>query len=548
MALSVGEWPGADPTTDRARLIRSVVPHELRDRAERHPNRPFLTWKDGPPRTYGDVDRQARRIAAGLAAHGVDRGDTVLLFLPNGLEIILTWFAVNLLGAVEVPVNAHDRGRFLEHILNDSRAEVLVVDAGLVGRVRDVADRLEHLATVIVVGDAAPTPVSGLRTLAFDALLDHGDEVEPAELDHRDVMAVLYTSGTTGAAKGVMMTYGHAALCATHLIDVVELDASDVYFICMPLFHSNAQVIQVMPTLMVGARASVWPEFAASRWLDQVRSVGATVTNTLGVMTEFVFRQPPRSNDADNPLRCVQTIPAPAAIAEAFEQRFAVRCIDGYGLTDVGIVSFRRPDEPLVPGTSGRPLEAFEVVIADPDTDDPVPTGAVGEILVRPRVPFGFMAGYWHAPEATVRAWRNLWFHTGDAGFLDEDGLLHFHDRLKDVIRVRGENVSSSLVESVLYEHPAIAVCAAIAVPSPDGDDDVKVCVVLRPGAALTPEELLDHCAPRMPYFAVPRYVEVYETLPTTPTDKIRKVELRAQGVTASTWDRRAAGYILARD
>ncbi len=241
---------------------------------------------------------------------------------------------------------------------------------------------------------------------------------------------------------------------------------------------------------MAGARVILSSGFRAESWLDDVRAVGATVTNTLGVMAQMLFDQPERDDDAQNPLRVVQTIPLPTAIGERFERRFGVECVDGYGLTDVGMISFRRRHESLVPGSSGRPMPGYEVVVADPVTDEPLPPGTVGEILVRPNVPFGVMAGYWNHPDATVAAWRNLWFHTGDAGFLDDDGRLFFHERLKDAIRVRGENVSSAQVEAEFLTHPAVLECAAVAVPSEKGDDEIKLCVVLRDGATASPEEL----------------------------------------------------------
>ena len=324
-----------------------------------------------------------------------------------------------------------------------------------------------------------------------------------------------------------MFTYAQAALCSRNLTEVIRLTADDTYYVCMPLFHSNAQIMQVMPALHAGAATWLAPGFDARSWLDQVRATGATVTNTLGVMTQSIFDQPEQSSDAENPLRVVQTIPLPATIAQEFEARFGVACVDGYGLTDAGILSFRRLDEPLVPGSSGRPLPGFEIVVADPETDVPVPAGTLGEILVRPRIPFAFMAGYWNDPRATVAAWRNLWFHTGDSGYLDEDGLLFFHERLKDAIRVRGENVSSAQVEAEFLRHPAVAECAAVAVPGERGDDEIKLCVVRVEGHAVTPEELLDSCASEMPYFAVPRYIEFVDLLPKTATGKVRKIELR---------------------
>lgn len=528
-----------------------ALPDVLERAARDHPDAPLLRWRDGPFVTAAQVLDRARRIAGGLAGLGVSQGDTVLLMMPNGLDIIAAWLGATLLGAVEVPVNIHDRGSFLAHVVNDSQATVIICDPGYVRYLAAVASGCEHLRTIVTTGEPASGPESAPRRWEHRSLAD----LEGAARRFRrpspgpgDLMAILYTSGTTGPAKGIMMTYGQAALNAANYLDVMVVTPDDTLYVCMPLFHSNAQVIQVMPALMAGAICSVWPRFEAGSWLDQVRSVGATVSNTLGVMCEEIYAQPSRPDDRMNPLRLLQTIPAPPRIAEDFERRFDLRCIDGYGLTDVGVVTYRRPGEPLVPGSSGRPLPQFEVVVADPGTDVPLPPGQVGEIMIRPCRPWGMMAGYWRNPEATVHAWRNLWFHTGDAGYFDEGGLLYFHDRLKDVIRVRGENVSSAQLEGALLADPRIAECAAVARPAERGDNDVHVCIVLAPDARLSPEDLIELCTGKMPYFAVPRYVTFLAELPKTPTGKVLKRELRAGHLPAPTWDRRSAGVRISRD
>jgi crotonobetaine/carnitine-CoA ligase len=280
-----------------------------------------------------------------------------------------------------------------------------------------------------------------------------------------------------------------------------------------------------------------------------VRAAGATITNTLGVMTEFIHRQPARPEDRHHRLRLICAVPTPAEIAPSFHERFRVPLVEGYGMTEVNIPLYMPLDVPYRPGSCGRTYDRyFEVRVVDPETDEEVPRGSVGEIVVRPREPFGFMIGYNAMADRTVEAWRNFWFHTGDAGRQDEDGYFYFVDRIKDTIRRRGENLSSYEIERVLSEHPAVAEAAAVAVRSEiaGGEDEVKACVVLTAGQALSPEALLDFCQTRMPHFAVPRYVEFLAALPKTPTAKVQKVALRQSGV-AGVWDREAAGYRLRR-
>ncbi|GAA0193846.1 ATP-dependent acyl-CoA ligase [Cytobacillus oceanisediminis] len=528
--------------------LRHASINEMLDhRATHDADRPFVRDRDGASRTYAETHLAVRRLAGALAGRGVRAGDTVLIMLPNGLAIVDTWLACAALGAVEVPVNVHLRGDFLRHVLEDSSARLLVVAADLFPAVVE-AGLPERICDVVVVEPGDDDVVPGVALHDYAELAAAAPVPTLAPTSTGELTGIFYTSGTTGPAKGIMFTHGQGAATARNYVDATGAGPDDVFFCCMPLFHSNAQVLQVVAPMMVGAQVSIWPQFTATRWLDQVRAVGATISNTLGVMAEFLYRQPPRPDDADNPLRVLQTIPAPAGLVSRIEERFGLTCIDGYGLTDVGMIAFRRHDQPLVLGSSGRVVASdYDVVVADPETDVPVPTGRVGEILVRPRVPGAFMLGYWNRPELTSSAWRNLWFHTGDSGRFDEDGNLFFVDRLGDSIRVRGENVSSAQIEAVAVEHPAVVACAAVAVPSDVGDYDVLLVVVPAPGEHPDPVSLVRHCEGRMPYFAVPRYVDVVGELPMTATQKVRKIELRRRGVPPTAWDRTAAGVVVAR-
>ena len=306
--------------------------------------------------------------------------------------------------------------------------------------------------------------------------------------------------------------------------------------------------MQVYPALVVGARAVLCPRFSASEWLVQARRVGATITNLLGVMMDFLFRQPAPAGDREHRLRVVLGQPAPAAIAEAFRERFGLeRVLEYYGMTEIGIVTMM-PWDGVRPGSCGIAVsEWFDLRIADPETDEERPPGEVGELLVRPKAPWAFNQGYWAMADKTLEALRNVWYHTGDALRRDADGYYYFVDRMRDVIRRRAENIASFDIETVVATHPAVMECAAVAVPAEfaGGEDEIKACLVLREGMALAPEEFLGWCEERLPYFAVPRYVEVVPELPKTPSNKIQKYRLREAGVSGATWDRVKAGYRL---
>jgi crotonobetaine/carnitine-CoA ligase len=345
------------------------------------------------------------------------------------------------------------------------------------------------------------------------------------------------------------MPHAHVVLMGYGLARRLQVTENDIYYVCMPMFHSNALFMQVVGSLMAGASAFVVRRFSPSRWLDDVRKSGATFTNGLGVMPEFIFRQPPTPHDRDHKLRAMMAVPIAAEWGRAFEERFGVPLVQGYGMTEINIVAYGVAGDPLEPGCAGAILDDFfEVRIVDAD-DRTITDGRVGEIVVRPKEPWCFMAGYQRMPEKTVEAWQNLWFHTGDAGRFDARGRLFFVDRIKDCIRRRGENISSFEIEQVIAAHPMVAESAVVAVKATDqgGEDEIKACVILKAGQPLAPEALLDFCQERMPRFAIPRFVEFVAALPKTATGKLQKEELRRGGGGGEVWDREAAGYVIRR-
>ncbi len=518
----------------------------LSRQAEERPDAPALQWQTGKPLSYGEVYRRCLSIAGGLKGLGVEAGDKVLIMVPNSIEIVLAWFGTNLLGAAEVPINIHYKGGWLTHEVNDCGARVAIVYEEYLPRFAEIADDIEHLETLVVVGEDGDAG-SGLEVRAWAELEDAEAVSEPAETHFYDTMGILYTSGTTGPSKGVVLPYGVSGIFAQAILDSAHLTDEDVAFVCNPLFHGNAQFMQVLPILLAGGRVSIWPKFTASGWLEQIRACGATITNTIGVILQFIYDQPERDDDADNQLRRVLVQPAPGDIVEDFEERFGVKCLEGYGMTEIGVVTYRNMDDPLRPGAAGKPLEEwFDVKVEDPETGEPVGPDEIGAIVVRPKSSGIIMKGYHNLPEKTLEAWRDLWFRTDDMARMDEEGYLYFADRAKDVIRRRGENISSFTIESNLNSHPSVKEAAAFAVPSdlgPGAEDEVKVCIVVEEGAEQPdPAELHDFCAEQMPHFAVPRYIEFVTEIPRTPNQKVRKNVLREQGVTPETWDREEAG------
>jgi crotonobetaine/carnitine-CoA ligase len=520
----------------------------VRRQAQRFGERRFLWTRDRQELTFAGLDRRSDAIAGGLRELGVGPGDRVLAFLSNRPEFLELLVGANKCGAIFVPLNTELKGSFLEHQLRNSAPRVVVIDADLLPAFGTVPEDDYGVETTVLLGSpGGPVPplLQPTKRLSFPELLGSGGASAGFEPTPRDISTVMYTSGTTGPSKGVLMPHAHVVLMAIGLARTMRLSPDDLYYVCMPLFHANGLFLQVVGSLVAGARVVLVPRFSASAWLDDIRQTGATVTNGLGVMPEFLYRRPPTPHDRDHRLRAMMAVPIAPEWGGAFAERFGVRIVQGYGMTECNIVAYTDLDDALEPGCCGRILEDwFEVKVVDPDSDVERPCGEVGEIVVRPKVPWAFMQGYLRMPEKTVEAWRNLWFHTGDAGRFDSRGRLWFVDRIKDCIRRRGENISSFEVEQVLNSHPAILESAVVAVPSPipGGEDEVKACVVLRPGERLEISELLEYCRPRMPRFAIPEHVEFLDSLPKTPTGKIQKQLLKGVRPPSTTGaDRRPA-------
>lgn len=526
------------------------LPKTLRARALDVSQRPALQFENGSALTYAELLVKVETFAANLLARGVARGDRVALLMDNSIEMVIAWYAINFVAAVEVPINHALRGRFLAHVLQNSGAELVIVDGALLEPLLDIRDEARHLKHLIVNGATEltlPWPFANFRDLARGCDPAHLRALRAIEVSHHEPAAIMYTSGTTGPAKGVVLPHGQVFIWAHHMRDALKITQHDTYLVVLPLFHANAQIMQVYAAMLAGAKIALYRRFSTSRWVEQAIESNATVTSLLGVMAQFIFDHEPSERDARIPIQRIISIPMPAAIGERFRQRFNLSYIEAYGMTEVCLPLMQRLEDEHRPGSCGRPMsDWYEVAIVDPDTDRPVPAGTVGEIAVRPKHPWTMMLNYFQMPERTLKAWRNLWFHTGDSGKFDADGYFYFVDRLQDRIRRRGENISSYEVEAAASEFDQVLEAAAVAVPAAEGDDDIKLCVVTRDGT-LDYLAFFEHCRKRMAHFAVPRFVCIYQEFPKTPNGKVLKRELRdSDGL--SKWDRVAAGIRIGRD
>lgn len=501
--------------------------------------------------SYAEANRRANRAAHALAGHGVGPGEVVCVLLDNSLEFLDVWFGLAKVGAVQAPLNTSSTAWQLRGLLAELGAATVVTQPRYVPALgAAAAPGLRRVVLVEPAGDgAAPggaAPV-GAPVTSWRSMTAAAPDTEPdVQVRPTDPVAVMQTSGTTSAAKGVLLCHEHEFHVAETIGAHLDMRADDRFYNFFPLFHNTAQGMITWSVLLHGASMLLTDRFSGSRFWADVTRHRCTLFFCMGPMVEFLLKGagPPGAT----PLRMGWGIGYGQAMADEFRDRFGVELIGGYGCTEAGLVSLHPREDPRL-DTAGRPHPDYEVRVADSE-DRELPTDEVGEIVVRPRLPYTTTLGYLNRPAETAELTRNCWLHTGDAGRFDADGYLHFVDRIKDVIRRRGENISSFEVEAVCGEFPGVRECAAVAVPAAHGrhEDEIYLAVVMREGADLDPVALVRHGAERLAYFAVPRYVEVWNDLPKTPTGKVRKVDVRAHGVTDRTWDRVAAGIEFTRD
>lgn len=499
--------------------------------------------------TFAEVDAASDALARGLAARGVACGDRVCTLLDTGIDTLLVWFAINKLGAISAPVNTGYVGDYLRHQIADCGAGIVIAEAHYADRVAAVADHLPDVKRFVYrgerPGDALPWPCT-----PFDALPVAEGPGPDALVTPDDLAMLIYTSGTTGASKGCMISHGYACQQARTLQGAHGMREGDVVWMPMPLFHTVGTCGLTLPAMMVGARVELIPKFSVASFWTQIEESRANFALMVGSMLALVAAAPdsPAQRRCFGQLRVVAGGPFLETSREIFATRFGVAALGtpGYGLTEANIITRHRIGDPQPPGTSGRRFADYDVRIFD-DQGVECPPDVVGEIVVRPQVRNGMFSGYWGRPEETLAVFRDLWFHTGDLGRFDADGHLIFVDRKKDYLRKGGENISSMEMEAMFARHPAIVEAAIHAVPSALGEDEVKLTYIPRDMAAVDHAALCGWAMGHIPRFAVPRYYEARADLPRTPTSKIRKVELRADGVTADTWDREMSGMAFRR-
>jgi crotonobetaine/carnitine-CoA ligase len=533
----------------RIPVAEMTWPALLERQARRNRGKTFLTF-EGRRWSYEEIRQQAFTLARGLVRAGIGRHDHVALLVGNSAETLLLNMALGCVGAVTCPINTAAKGDLLAYFLNLCKATSAIVGAEFAGRLAEVESRTPALRNVVLVGESSATGGydGHCRVLPYADLLDAGDDVPLPAVEAHDPQTIMFTSGTTGPSKGVLITNAQSFQFSIGRVEYLGLRDDDIVYTCLPLFHGNALNAASVCAFVADAGLVLGRRFSARAFWNEVREHGVTQFNLLSSMTNILWGAPPSPADRDHKVRQCTMAPVPL-FAHEFAQRFGIEFVSSYSLTDFGQGTFLQPGAPKDKFRSaGRVRPGVDLTILD-DDGQPQPTGTAGEICLRSDDPTLGSRVYFAMPEETARANAGGWFRTGDRGYLDADGYLYFVDRKKDAIRRRGENISSWEVEQVISRHPDVADVAVYPVASEQSEDEVACSIVCREGRRIDPVDLVRFCEKNMAYFMVPRYVDFRADLPRTLTEKVQKPQLRqeAEAGRALLWDREKAGIVLSR-
>jgi crotonobetaine/carnitine-CoA ligase len=522
---------------------KCVLPYQLEYWASERPDQTAIIFHSGESWTWAETLEMTRRTAHSLQQLGVGKGHHVLSWQPNNKEALLTWFGLNYLGAVYVPINTAYKGSLLEHIIQLSDSRLMICHADLAPRLAAIDCGI--LSDVLVTGVEAMADTIALKKFIVHpaAMLTGADSLTaiPNSVDPWDTQYIIFTSGTTGPSKAVLSSYlqGYSMGPEAH----PSVNGSDRTLVNMPLFHAGGTIYVIM-TLANGGSCFIDSHFKTSEFWQTVRDYEITYTCLVAAMVLFLLKLPVSDHDKKHPLKKALCVPWNED-GRAVGERYGIELRTCFNMTEISSPLVSEPF-PAKSGTCGQLRSGVEGRVVD-EHDCEVALGVTGELVLRTDRPWSMNHGYYKNPEASAAAWRNGWFHTGDGFKRDEDGYFYFVDRIKDSIRRRGENISSFEVENEVTAFPSVREAAAVAVASEFGEDEVLVVVSVVKGQSVDPLALFQFLEPRMAHFMLPKFIRVIDELPKTPTQKIKKHLLKEEGVTNDTWDRQVAGINVKR-
>ncbi|MCP4625499.1 MAG: ATP-dependent acyl-CoA ligase [bacterium] len=510
----------------------------IEDKAIKNGNKSFMLFEDRTI-SYMEIHLESNILANNLHKLGVKKGENVLVFLFNSPEYLMIWFALAKLGAVMVPINTASRSHDLNHIIENSESETIILETLLLENYLEVKSQ-NNIKREIILENSQSDKTHEM--IPFRRLKDGNSDNLRTDIEKYDPLCIIYTSGTTGKPKGVVLPHFCYINSGNTIKGYEDLKPGDRMFSTLPLFHVGAQLLIAIPSMVADIDFVLMRKFSASRYWDQIRKYNCNIAHYLGSIAQMLFLQPEKPDDADNPAERMIGGGVSKQIWEKFEQRFGVGFIEAYGLTEAGAVSIHNPIDRIKVGSIGLPVAHQRIEIVN-QSDETLPPYEHGEIVIRPEKPYTMMLGYFKNPEATMDACRNLWFHTGDIAYRDEEGYIYYVGRHAHFIRRRGENVSSEEVEDIINSHPDVKESGVVGVPSIVGDEDVKAYIVSSK-KNLDPLEIIRWCEGKISYFKIPRYVEFLDQLPITATNRLERHKLKVLGI-GEAWDQEKSGYKL---
>lgn len=483
------------------------IPELLRRRVAAHPDKIFLLSEaDKRQFTYREFEAAVRRVAGMLAAQGIRKGDVVSLLLPNSVEYVIAYFACWHIGALAGPINSMLKAPEIAYVISNSESRLLLVNSEFVPQIES----------------------ENLNVIVFDQVEEVVAEPVPeTQIDRNDEAIIIYTSGTTGKPKGCLLTHGNVIANARQISSWLGFGGADRLLTMMPLFHMNAVSVTTMSALYAGGSTVVSPKFSASRFWQiisdyQITSFGSVATMLSMLLSTYPDGVPEGLNTQQLRFAMCGSAPVPAEVMKRFEETFNCLVVEGYGLSESTCRStFNPPDQRRRPGSCGLPIGNEMRVVDDDDRD--VPDGSLGEIVLRGE---NILKGYYKNPDATATAFRNGWFHTGDIGYRDADGFYYIVDRKSDMIIRGGENIYPREIDEVLYQHPNVAAAAVVGVPDDLYGEEVAAVIVLKDGAKMSEQEVVDFCKARLADYKCPKKVHFVNDIPKGPTGKLLKREL----------------------
>jgi long-chain acyl-CoA synthetase len=504
-----------DPSTGKSD-VPANIPALLANRAAVSPDKLFLLSEaDGRQFTYSDFVDSVAATARLLASHGIAKGDVVSLLMPNSAEYIIAYFACWKLGALAGPVNSLLKEQEIAFVMNNSEAKAALVHSEFRERIEGLSGELPHLKAIITFDDQS------------EATREVGGSTTNLSLSNSDDAIIIYTSGTTGKPKGCLLTHGNIIANARQISEWLQFTADDRLLTIMPLFHMNAVSVTTMSALYAGGSTVISPKFSSSLFWKiisdyQITSFGSVATMLSMLLNSYPEGVPEGLKTDQLRFAMCGSAPVPAEVMKKFEEIFNCPVIEGYGLSESTCRStFNPPDGRRRAGSCGLPI-GNEMRIVD-DDDNEVPQGELGEIVLRGE---NILKGYFKNPEATERAFRGGWFHTGDVGYCDKDGFFFIVDRKSDMIIRGGENIYPREIDEVLYQHPAVAAAATIGVPDPLYGEEVAAFIVLKDGKTASEEELIAYCRSELADYKCPKSIRIVRDIPKGPTGKLLKREL----------------------